>query len=176
MNTKKIIMDAALELFHKQSIDKISVQDIIDKAIVSRSTFYKYFYDKYDVITVYCEDATKEIVDSLSGHPWEEVYTAQNKFVYDNLPLFKVMFQKDTTGSLSRFMAKNNYQQIMDAYLAGSRAEAPTEEITIALTFTISGLEEIIRNWVLHGAPDDAFRFSEMSFNFIPEILRRYLV
>ena len=169
-------MDAALELFHKHSVDKITVQDIIDKASVSRSTFYKYFYDKYDVITVYCEDATKEIVDSLSGHPWEEVYIAQNKFVYENLPLFQVMFQKDATGALSRFMAKNNYQQIMDAYLAGSKVDAPPEEITIALTFTISGLEEIIRNWVLHGAPDDAIQFSKMSFGFIPEILRKYLV
>ncbi len=53
MNTKKIITDAAFSLFREFPFDVITVQMILNKAEVSRKTFYKYFEDKYELMELY---------------------------------------------------------------------------------------------------------------------------
>lgn len=47
--THKAIISAFLILSEKMPFDKITVQDIMDEALVSRYTFYKHFRDKYDI-------------------------------------------------------------------------------------------------------------------------------
>ena len=43
------LLNASFELFTSQGINKTSIQDIVNKAEVSKGTFYLYFKDKYDI-------------------------------------------------------------------------------------------------------------------------------
>ena len=47
--TENAIIDAFNRLMDKNDFNKISVEMILDTADVSRSTFYRYFKDKYEV-------------------------------------------------------------------------------------------------------------------------------
>lgn len=49
IKTHRSIREALINLLHEQSFEKISVQDILDKALVNRSTFYKYYSGKSDL-------------------------------------------------------------------------------------------------------------------------------
>ncbi len=46
--TYKCLMDALLELLKEKSLDDITVNELCEKAIVGRGTFYKHFSDKYE--------------------------------------------------------------------------------------------------------------------------------
>lgn len=59
--TKKFLSLAFIELLEKDSMEKISVQDIYDKAMVHRTTFYKHFNDKYDLFTYILERIREEL-------------------------------------------------------------------------------------------------------------------
>ena len=48
--TDRDITNALLKVMEKKSLEKISVQDILDEAMVNRSTFYQHFPDKYAVL------------------------------------------------------------------------------------------------------------------------------
>ena len=48
--THNAIVNAFLVLIKEHDFNKISVDMIMKKATVSRSTFYRYFKDKYDVM------------------------------------------------------------------------------------------------------------------------------
>lgn len=48
--TKKAIISTFLELVNKQSLDKITVKDIVDRCEINRNTFYYYYKDIYDLI------------------------------------------------------------------------------------------------------------------------------
>jgi len=48
--TKKAIMDAFSELYCQKPIEKITVQEITNKAGYNRSSFYQHFRDVYDLL------------------------------------------------------------------------------------------------------------------------------
>ncbi len=59
MRTRQIMLDAVKTLLEKHQIDDITVQDIVDEAGVARTTFYKYFSNKYDIVNAYNMDFIK---------------------------------------------------------------------------------------------------------------------
>ena len=48
IKTKKNIEESFLRLLEKKSFSEITVQNILDEALINRSTFYKHYSDKYD--------------------------------------------------------------------------------------------------------------------------------
>lgn len=47
--TQKAIKEAFVDLLHERDYDKISVQDIVTRAMITRSTFYQYYFNKNDL-------------------------------------------------------------------------------------------------------------------------------
>ena len=47
IKTKKHIEDALIDLLYQKDFHAITVQDILDTALINRSTFYKHYADKY---------------------------------------------------------------------------------------------------------------------------------
>ncbi len=47
--TDRAIVNAFMKLVRKKSFDKITIQDILVESLVSRSTFYAHYHDKYDI-------------------------------------------------------------------------------------------------------------------------------
>jgi len=62
--TRQLLSAALIELMLEQRYDEITVQDIIDRANVGRSTFYAHYLDKEDLLI---SDFTR-VLDALSQH------------------------------------------------------------------------------------------------------------
>lgn len=54
--TRRMIKDALADLMHGMRYDRITVQDIIDRANIGRSTFYAHYQDKDDLATQFFEE------------------------------------------------------------------------------------------------------------------------
>jgi len=60
--TYHLVSTAMMELLSEISYDAITVQDILDRANIGRSTFYAHYYDKEDVL----ESITEQMLDLFS--------------------------------------------------------------------------------------------------------------
>jgi len=54
--TRSLLSDALVALMQEKSIDKITVQEVLDRATVGRSTFYLHYRDKNDLFLCVLED------------------------------------------------------------------------------------------------------------------------
>ena len=68
--TRKLLMQALVELTVERGFSSITVQDIANRAMVHRATFYRYYRDKYDLLDQYMIDVyqlTGEQTTDASG-------------------------------------------------------------------------------------------------------------
>ena len=71
--TRRDLRKSILELLKNNPLEKISVKEICDNAMVNRMTFYKYYEDKYLLL----DDALNEIKDNLiNGIPKNKNFTS----------------------------------------------------------------------------------------------------
>jgi AcrR family transcriptional regulator len=54
--TRKSLMQALIELTIEKGFSAITVQDIADRAMVNRATFYRHYLDKYDLLDHYMNE------------------------------------------------------------------------------------------------------------------------
>lgn len=65
VRTKKLLTNALKELLQQKPFDKITVNDICEKAMVHRATFYNHFNDKIDLINFIFDEMQEEIYKSI---------------------------------------------------------------------------------------------------------------
>lgn len=64
--TRRLLHDALLALMLEHDFEHITVQDILDRADVGRSTFYAHFYDKEDLLLSGLEEI-RELFERRTG-------------------------------------------------------------------------------------------------------------
>lgn len=72
--TRKLLQQALIELTIEKGFAAVTVQDIAERAMVNRATFYRHYLDKYDLLDQYMNDvyeltASQEL---LSGTPTQD--------------------------------------------------------------------------------------------------------
>ena len=71
--TRELLRNAFVSLVHEKGYDRVTVQDILDRADVGRSTFYAHYRDKEDLLRSGFEDvhaalaAEKEAAEQQTG-------------------------------------------------------------------------------------------------------------
>lgn len=56
IKTKKCIEESFIYLLKQKNFNKITIQNILDKALINRSTFYKHYADKYKLAETLCNE------------------------------------------------------------------------------------------------------------------------
>jgi AcrR family transcriptional regulator len=60
IKTKSNIKKVFIELLYQKEFSKITVQEILGRALINRSTFYKYYTDKYDLAEYLVDEVIKD--------------------------------------------------------------------------------------------------------------------
>ena len=76
VRTRKMLSKALFEMLTEQPIEKINVNDICDRAMVHRTTFYKHFESKFHLLTF----AIGELRDSIVSKCLKDDYDNEKSF------------------------------------------------------------------------------------------------
>lgn len=105
IKTRANIKSTFIELLSKKAFTEITVQNILDQALINRSTFYKHYSDKYNLaeqlISEIMTKATAFISERFSNMKDDELFSIVYKaygYAYDNkkiiLALWKIRTDK----------------------------------------------------------------------------------
>ena len=84
--TRQLLQDALMALILEKGYDKITVQNIIDRANIGRSTFYAHYLDKEDLLESGLEKLRKELGQHLAG---EDAVEGSEWLLLPSLALFR---------------------------------------------------------------------------------------
>lgn len=89
MNTKRILADSLEGLLRERPLGEITVQDITAASGLSRSTFYKHFEDKYDLVGwMLPADRLFELASSVDGSTYDEVMVEVLNLIEEWRPVY----------------------------------------------------------------------------------------
>jgi len=70
--TRQLLQNSLSELILDKGYEKVTVQDVIDRANVGRSTFYAHFQDKEELLLSGFEPLRAEFEDFLTGQTFDD--------------------------------------------------------------------------------------------------------
>lgn len=152
--TTQLIMNSYIKLLNQKPFSAITVNDICEKALVHRSTFYRYYVDKYDlfnqVIEIIGNSLYERAHSRVSNRPLSEVlieYVSDNRSLFLNVTIDN---QNNELYSLliriaSKLLMEN--AQTMDDLLSVKIKRSPYPNVVCE--FYSSGIIEVLKQWVM---------------------------
>lgn len=135
MSTKKTrekIIDAAIELFRSNPYQQVSVNDICEKAGVTRNSFYYYFDNKdiiFDAIGDWCSHTAKDRLTEVFsyGNPYQQVWLIYKLYIETQLTLGPeiinhVLYSRSMKGSSDYYSyIDNNLEKAITRLIAAAQ-------------------------------------------------------
>ena len=161
--TKKMMKDAMLELLDEQTLEKISVTDICEKADVNRSTFYSYYNDIGQLLLEIEDDVLNQLPvtpDTLVTYSDERFLATLKEFfdyVRENERLFRVLIvQRDSSNFNHRLI-----NSVMEKYRKPSeKGDKLLDRYTYV--YCVNGVIGIIKEWINGEFPISTRKFAEI--------------
>lgn len=104
--THSFLQEAIIELVTQKGFDAVTVGDITERAMVNRTTFYRHYQDKYDLMAKIFENAANHLVEDLKPLSKDlnydekeenilEVWTRLFEHFAENARLYRAMLGKN---------------------------------------------------------------------------------
>jgi AcrR family transcriptional regulator len=99
LRTRRMVNTAMLELLFERSYENITVQDILDRAEIGRSTFYTHYFDKADVLNSIAEQMLEMLSAQLAQRKAGAIVPALELFehVQQHEQYFRAMLRGHTS-------------------------------------------------------------------------------
>ncbi len=151
--TQKHLREALYELIAEKPVNKITIRELTEKAELSRCTFYLHYDSIFDMIKSIEEEMLSDYRDGLR-HILSEtsdpralataVITFSFRHKYDNLPYAKTLYMNSGCSELISQYTKIAVEELQNAF-----SQQWNDRITAALNFYISGIINLIHEWIL---------------------------
>lgn len=165
-SAKQELKKAIIKLSAEKDIDKISVDEIIKEAGVSRTIFYKLFQDKYDLAYfVFEDDIGSQVYSRYMNHgSHQQISNEVIKLLGENLPYYRKLFRasggyKSFAEWLTEYYVRTQGESI------GKLKVSP--EIRMMQYIYCSGICMLEKKWVMGELP------TELTEDVLAEIIVR---
>ncbi len=154
LRTEKLIFDALISLLSEKSYEKISVQDITDRAMINRATFYAHYADKDQLQAGIQKQLMDQLSDMIDAAQVTSGDTVKVKKAEKLLADFYHGIEKDpavakiVSRSISQELVKEKFSQLLQEKYAHLLAKlnvlesgqpVPTDFIVAYLTSIFTG-------------------------------------
>ncbi|WP_028043151.1 TetR/AcrR family transcriptional regulator C-terminal domain-containing protein [Candidatus Stoquefichus massiliensis] len=172
--TKYVFAQSAKDLMDKQSLDKMTVTDIVKHSGMTRQTFYRYFQDKYDLVNWYFEKlADKSFRQIGSSSTLREGLIKKFTFLLNDKVFFMQAFQSKDYNNVENY----DYQCILEFYtniIQKKIGEIPPD-IMFLLDMYCHGSITMTVDWAIRGMQESPEVLADLFIDALPPKLEKLL-
>ena len=166
--TRKLLQDALLELILEKGYAAVTVQDVIDRANVGRSTFYAHFQDKESLFLSEFEALQMQFEHHLTRMPMTDaspwgLSLMMFQHAQSQRQLYKALAGKEA-GSvvleyLRKFLSAVLFDHLKPQFSKRKTPQIPPE---ILAHYLVSTFIALLTWWLDHDLPYSAERMNDM--------------
>ena len=178
--TRRQLSSALVDLVKEKRFDDITVQNVIDRADVGRSTFYSHFRDKDDLF----QKDWERFLDGFAQHiDWEKAGSGSFvpvvylfRHLQDFQPFYKGLVRSQKVDGVFKTGTTYLSDKIEIALAARLRGKpAPATPIPILANYLASELFSLLKWWLDHKMPDSPERMDEIFHELVSPTFRALL-
>lgn len=139
--THKFLRQAFMDLLTEKGFETLTVQDIVDRAMVNRSTFYRHYQDKYHLVSRLVDEMLDELLRQVAPPPSTSELLALDKppdawvllfkSVAMNQALYRLVFTQTGTE-----IGKKRFQSMIEE-LIRQRIQLLARDTAIRIPFEV---------------------------------------
>lgn len=177
--TKEILAESFRELAESKSVDKITVQEIVDNCDYSTATFYRHFKDKYDLIAWDYARKTAEIMGRINGMDYSWAQTLRDgaeHYSEEKEYLANLLLHTSGHDAFIQYMADINYTELEKHILSISGLSTLDEKTAMLVRTYCLGTVCLSCEWILgqyRATPDELAQIYESA---LPPTLRELIM
>lgn len=172
--TESAIINAFNSLIEKQEFSKISVDMILETADVSRSTFYRYFKDKYEVMNANYKHLLDYFVAPERSSGYRDLIFQLFDFAKDHARLFKNAMESTGFNSFSNFVYEYSYKIALEITRLNRGGEGFSQVEEMQVDIFCNGLCAVLRNIVNQRYKVSSSEAADALYEMMPESLKYY--
>ncbi len=166
--TKKILAQALAEEMEKAPIDKISTSQLLEKVGVSRSTFYRHYRDKYDLLNqIYQLILDDTLFTVTEGASYKTVFYNLYTVLSTYPAFFKNALSSTDHNSLRNYIYEQSYG-FFERTLEADGMDMKDTYHRLLLTGYITGSLEVTCAWAQNGMKEPLDMMFKLSYQMMP--------
>ena len=164
--TRRLVISAMLELMAEKSYDAITVQDLLDRANIGRSTFYSHYFDKEDVLASLAEQMLEMLRKPLSQRDaGQGIIPSLELFQHalQNQQHFRAMLRghaREVVWDAAQASLSRTIEQTLAATLATKRS--PSVPLTVMSQYLAGAFLNLLKWWLEAEMPYSPAQMDEM--------------
>ena len=170
--TRQLLQDALVSLILEKGYQKITIQDIIDRANVGRSTFYSHYRDKDDLLLSGFDELAHDLnrhmraPETVTDEPGHLLHSLEF-FIHacDNKELYIAMADSGG-GDLIFDIARQHMQDHIEHHLNQMPSIGEDIPLPVITNFLAGSLLSMVTWWLEHSLPYSPAEMDEM-FNVL---------
>lgn len=167
--TKKLLRDALIQLLKEKDLSSITVQDITDKAELTRGTFYLHYRDKQHFLIQSTDEMLNDLIEQVKSPKMEKKYSNSDKinppvsflnlfkYIAEDSEYFRLMLSDSGfpqfRSHLLNLVQKQIYGELISSVVQSEEQLAISKEILIS--YITSAHIGVICTWL-----EDGMKFS----------------
>ncbi|PKG22684.1 TetR/AcrR family transcriptional regulator [Niallia nealsonii] len=155
LKSQEAIKNALIDLMSDKKFDNITIQDISDKANVSRGTIYLHYLDKYDLLEKLIKEHInnlRELCEATADAEYSEANLPWFKYLESNYLFISTMLE----GKGATYFRSQFHEFLIEEFkdeVAGSKGKNAELHEEVILQFIVTSYVGLVEWWINNGMP-----------------------
>ena len=154
VRSRQMIKKAFAEMLNEKDITKITVTDIVEKAGISRGTFYAHYmdvYDLYNAIETNMMETVRQAIDAVGTKNIlldpTDVIAAAFAFLEEKKAYYKLFVTTSRSDSMINRI-ESYVAERLTAEVDGNFTEEETKEVKLFIYYSLGAIEHNVKAWL----------------------------
>ncbi|WFR55849.1 TetR/AcrR family transcriptional regulator [Anaerocolumna sp. AGMB13025] len=175
--TRQLIMDTFIDLLDEKGFEKITINDIAERADINRGTVYLHYVDKFDLL----DKCIEKHIELLLNHCANSTDTTLNanafqsifEYLEENIKMYQLLLNNERFGFFRSRLYSVIEQTVTE--VIGVKSENSAFSNGVATHFLTSGFIGVLEWWINNSMPCNVEEITKQLM-FMLEPYTRHLV